>query len=279
MPAIGFVRDTLLDPHSPACFWKHPLAAAQVIGGALGNALLDGVEKIAPGGRRHCPVCGWRGRSFRAFLSADEIIPRCICPGCGSFDRHRQLVIGVRGELDRRRGSRSEPRLILGYSLSTALRFHLEHEGLARCFRTDVDAREHRFAPDFVSDLRRSPFADETFDWVFCSHVLEHIRELDVCVNEILRILKPGGLAWIQVPFEPGLAHSRRIEIDPHRAHAHAWQFAPDFGEHIERDGWEITEVVADEAMPAVDRERYGINQRERFWCGRKLERSGKETL
>ncbi len=270
MSALGFVRDTLLEPRSPACLWKHPLMAGRVVVGAVGNLVLPALEKIAPGGSRECPVCGWRGRAFRTFLSADEVIPGCICPGCGSFDRHRQLVLGVRDELKERRGSQAGPRVILGYSLSTALRFHLEHEGLARCFRTDVAASDDRFAPDFVSDLRRSPFRSGTFDWVFCSHVLEHIRELDVCVNEILRMLKPGGLAWIQVPFELGLAHSRRIEIDPHRAHAHAWQFAPDFRTLIERDGWEVSEFIARETLSPTELSRCGIDPAERFWLARK---------
>lgn len=269
MSAVDFVRQTLLHPRSPACLWKHPGMAARVIVGALRNAVLPLAEKIAPGGPRECPVCGWRGRAFRSFLSSDEVISGCICPGCGSFDRHRQLVLGVRSELDRNRGSGSGPRVMLGYSLSTALRFHIEHEGLTRCFRTDVHA-DDRFAPDFVSDLRRSPFRTGTFDWVFCSHVLEHIRELDVCVNEIVRMLKPGGLAWIQVPLEPGLAHSRRIEIDPHRAHAHAWQFAPDFGTLIERREWVVDEIIAREALSKADLHRYGIDPIERFWLARK---------
>ncbi len=238
--------------------------------GAVRNGWLPLVERVLPVGSRKCPTCGWEGRAFRTFLSADEVISDCICPGCGSFDRHRQLVLGVRQELAKSTGSDSGPRLILGYSMSTAVRFLLEHEGVARCYRTDVTLAGDRFAPDFLSDLRRTPFGDATFDWIFCSHVLEHIGELDICINEILRMLKPGGLAWIQVPFEAGLAHSRRIQVDPHRAHAHAWQFAPDFGSLIERDGWEVTEVVAAEMLPARERKLYGIDPLERFWLARK---------
>ncbi len=40
MPALKFVKDTLFNPHSPACFWKHPLMAGKVVGGALDNMLL-----------------------------------------------------------------------------------------------------------------------------------------------------------------------------------------------------------------------------------------------
>lgn len=268
MPVIPFIRETLLDPRSPACWWRHPLMAARVVVGAAENALSPLRDRILTSGGRECPVCGWRGSRFRNFLSGDEIIRHCICPGCGAFDRQRLLVLGVRAEL-RTRGH--VPAVMVGFSLSPALRFLLEHEGLARCFRSDIEARDRRFAPDFAADLRRAPLLDGSVDWVFCSHVLEHIAELELCLDELQRILRAGGTAWLQVPLEPGLAHSRRIPIDRHRAHAHAWQFAPDFGTLLERPGWQVTEVIARDAVSAVDRRRYGIDPDERYWVARKL--------
>ncbi|MFO7608399.1 MAG: class I SAM-dependent methyltransferase [Candidatus Krumholzibacteriia bacterium] len=268
MPLLPFVRTTLLDSRSPACLWRHPVMAGRVLAGAVENALLPLGERVAGRPGRECPVCRWRGHRFRNFLSADEVIRHCICPSCGSFDRHRQLVLGVRSEL--RRLGHASPEVIVGFSLSTAMRYVLEHEGLARCFRSDIDAQEKRFAPDFTADLRQAPLRDASVDWIFCSHVLEHIAELELCVDEILRILRPGGTAWIQVPCEPGLAHSRRIPIDPHRAHAHAWQFAPDFPHLIARPGWTVTERVAGDDLPPAELRRCAIDPAERFWLARK---------
>jgi SAM-dependent methyltransferase len=268
LAALDFAKETLLNPHSPACLWKHPAMAATVLLGAVENILLSLGEKTAGGALRECPVCGWRGHRFRNFLSGDEVIRHCICPTCGSFDRHRQLVLGVRAELQN--GTSLTPDVMVGFSLSTALRFLLEHEGLARCFRSDIDHQDKRFSPDFVADLRQAPLATGSVDWVFCSHVLEHISELDFCIDEIHRMLKPGGTAWIQVPLEPGRAHSRRIDIDPHRAHAHAWQFAPDFGNLIARPGWSVTEVIAREAHSPADLRHFGIDPDERYWRVRK---------
>ncbi len=268
MPALRFVRDTLLDARSPACWWRHPVMAARVVGGAVENALLPLGDALPGGSGRECPVCGWRGARFRNFLSADEVIRHCICPGCGAFDRQRLLVLGVRAELRTRSHA---PGVMVGFSLSPALRFLLEHEGLARCFRCDVNADDPRFAPDFAADLRRTPLRDASVDWIFCSHVLEHIAELEMCLDELQRILRPGGTAWLQVPLEPGLAHSRRIPIDPFRAHAHAWQFAPDFGTLLERPAWQVTEVIARDAVPPADRARHGIDPDERYWVIRKL--------
>ena len=44
------------------------------------------------------------------------------------------------------------------------------------------------------------PFADDTFDKVICSEVLEHIPDYRGALREIERVLKPGGLFCASVP-------------------------------------------------------------------------------
>ena len=44
------------------------------------------------------------------------------------------------------------------------------------------------------------PFADDTFDKVICSEVLEHIPDYRGALQEIERVLKPGGLFCASVP-------------------------------------------------------------------------------
>ena len=118
MSVWTYARRTILNPRSRACFWRHPGQAARMVLGVGANQLLGISERLRPSVRQECPVCGWQGRRFRTFISPDTVIPASICPHCGSFDRHRHLVLGVRDELA---ASREIPRRILGLSLSSAM--------------------------------------------------------------------------------------------------------------------------------------------------------------
>ncbi len=40
------------------------------------------------------------------------------------------------------------------------------------------------------------PFDDETFDIVHANSVIEHVKDLDKCLSEIFRVLKPGRVFW-----------------------------------------------------------------------------------
>lgn len=45
------------------------------------------------------------------------------------------------------------------------------------------------------------PIADNTYDMVFASHFLEHSKDVVEVMNEVGRILKPGGKFVFQVPY------------------------------------------------------------------------------
>lgn len=52
-------------------------------------------------------------------------------------------------------------------------------------------------------DIHQIPFPENSFDVIFCNHVLEHVQDDRLAVREIKRVLKPGGWAILQVPFFP----------------------------------------------------------------------------
>lgn len=54
---------------------------------------------------------------------------------------------------------------------------------------------------EFFYDGKKLPFEDNSFDNVFSSEVIEHIDNLDEILDEIYRVLKPGGLFLLTTPF------------------------------------------------------------------------------
>ncbi len=73
-----------------------------------------------------------------------------------------------------------------------------------------------------AADGTRLPFASSTVSHVICSEVLEHVEDDQAAINELARVLRRGGLAYITVPHrkfyfaadDRYVHHFRRYEID-----------------------------------------------------------------
>ena len=52
------------------------------------------------------------------------------------------------------------------------------------------------------------PFVDSAFDLVLCAETLEHVRDVQLLLSEIRRVLRPGGLVAVTTP-----AHGRLTAV------------------------------------------------------------------
>ena len=55
--------------------------------------------------------------------------------------------------------------------------------------------------PDVVGDAMQLAFANESFDLVFATQVLEHLSEPSMFLEESFRVLRPGGIIILSCPF------------------------------------------------------------------------------
>jgi len=76
-----------------------------------------------------------------------------------------------------------------------------------------IDFAKHQFVRDnlafFKSDSLKMQFSENTFDGVVCAHIYEHVPDAGLLLDEIFRVLKPGGVCYF--------AAGNRINfIEPH---------------------------------------------------------------
>jgi SAM-dependent methyltransferase len=77
--------------------------------------------------------------------------------------------------------------------------------------------------PSLVVDLADGlPFPDSSYDTVISFNTLEHLADDQLALDEVVRVLRPGGKAYILVPF------LYRVHGHPHDFHRHTaqgWNF------------------------------------------------------
>ncbi|MDO8363029.1 MAG: class I SAM-dependent methyltransferase [Actinomycetota bacterium] len=88
--------------------------------------------------------------------------------------------------------------------------------------------------PLFDADAGAMPFADKVFDYVICSHVLEHVLDPGAAMSEMMRVGKAG---YIELP----VASSARILDFP----SHLWWCSV----HVDADGDDVLTFDAKTAL------------------------------
>ncbi|MBF0456516.1 MAG: class I SAM-dependent methyltransferase [Nitrospirae bacterium] len=140
-----------------------------------------------------CPICLYTG-PFKGIKSALSGLHRKFveCPVCGAFERHRLQYLVVNNVLETIHPSGLK---MLHFAPEPFFR-----EFFSKRFGKYETADLSMSHVDHNVDLQKLPFDDQTYDFVFASHVLEHIPNDGKALSEIRRILKPKGIAVLPVP-------------------------------------------------------------------------------
>ena len=172
---------------------------------------------------RHVPVLSEMYRSLRRLVSLVQYsgsAVRCdccdksfsdwrkdsgdACPYCGSLARQRILARYLR-TYPTAPGQRAKA-LLFAPDFSTLQL--LDAQPSLDVTTTDYSAPK----VDFHWDITALPCADESFDLIMCSHVLEHVPDDTAAIAELSRSLSANGTVLVQVPYR---RESAETDEDP----------------------------------------------------------------
>jgi SAM-dependent methyltransferase len=161
-----------------------------------------------------CVLCGTEVRGFRPHGGGANVLDaRQVaggmrreddrCPVCHACDRTRMIMLWLEAEAGVGSGvGGTRPCRILHVAPDFGLYLWLKRQTGVEYTGSDIDAARYRHIDNIrAADLTGTPFPDDAFDIVICSHVLEHVPDDRAALREILRILAPGGRALLLTPF------------------------------------------------------------------------------
>ncbi|WP_298479091.1 class I SAM-dependent methyltransferase [uncultured Maribacter sp.] len=135
-------------------------------------------------------------KSFKKFLpyGYENQRENVLSPSTLSLERHRLLWIYLKNETN----FFTDTLKVLHFAPEQA--FYKRFRKLKNIEYTTTDLNSP--LADVKADICKLPFKDNSYDVIFCNHVLEHIPDDTKAMQELYRVLKPGGWGIFQIPQE-----------------------------------------------------------------------------
>lgn len=211
------------------------------------------------GNRFEDPIDGRRYRKLMPYGYQGRQRPNALAPGSLSLERHRLLWLFLKRE-----------------SNFFTTQHKMLHVAPEQCFygrfrkmanldylTADLDSP----IADVKMDIHDIQYPDDSFDIIFCNHVLEHVQDDQQCMRELRRVLKPGGLAIMQVPFEKGREKTDEDPAisDPEERisrfgqYDHVRVYGRDYPDRLKAAGFKVRPVNYRDSLPQEEFRRYAL--------------------
>ena len=136
------------------------------------------------------------GNTFRAFLpyGYNKIRNNVLSPSTYSLERHRLLWLYLKNETTFFKAKLK----VLHFAPESALMNQFKK--LKNLSYDTIDLNSP--IADIKADICDLPFLDNSYDFILCNHVLEHIVDDSKAMRELFRVLKKNGIGIFQVPID-----------------------------------------------------------------------------
>ena len=205
------------------------------------------------------------GKSYRKFLPYGYGKQRenALSPGTLSLERHRQMWLYLQNETD----FFTKNYKVL--HIAPEQEFLRKFKKMKNLDYTSADL----FSPivDVKADILDLPFEDESFDVIFCNHVLEHIEDDRKAMSELYRVMKKGGWGILQVPMKNSLEKTYEdfTITDPKERQKHFGQYdhvrwyGMDYFDRLKSVGFDAEANFYSQKFSDADIKKFGLNRNE----------------
>ncbi|WP_090678648.1 class I SAM-dependent methyltransferase [Myroides guanonis] len=201
------------------------------------------------------------GKSFKTFLPYGYATQRnnALSPSTLSLERHRLLWLYLQRETD----FFTSPKKVLHFAPEQA--FYKRFRKLNNLDYTTTDLESP--LADVKADICNLPFEDNSFDVILCNHVLEHIPNDTKAMQELYRILKPGGMGIFQIPqdtkrtttFEDDSITDKKERTRIFGQYDHVRIYGLDYFDKLKTIGFEVNPVDYTVNFTQEEIKRYGL--------------------
>jgi len=216
------------------------------------------LEIVLKGDRYQDPI---DGKEFKKFLpyGYENQRENVLSPSTLSLERHRLLWLYLKEETTFFNSTIK----VLHFAPEQA--FYKRFRKLKNLDYTTTDLNSP--LADVKADICNLPFKDNEYDFILCNHVLEHIPDDTKAMEEIFRVLKPGGTAILQIPQElsrAGTFQDDSITDPKERAkifgqYDHVRIYGRDYFDKLRRIGFKVKEVDYTSKLTPAEVDKYRI--------------------
>ncbi|GGD87793.1 class I SAM-dependent methyltransferase [Planktosalinus lacus] len=213
------------------------------------------------------------GKRYRSFLPYGYENPRenVLAPGTLSLERHRLLWLYLKNETT----FFTKNLKVLHFAPEQA--FYKRFRELKNLDYTTTDLNSP--LADVKADICNLPFNDDSFDFILCNHVLEHIPDDTKAMHELYRILKLGGTGIFQIPqdlsrettFEDNSITDPKERTKIFGQYDHVRVYGRDYFDKLRSVGFHVDEVDYTKQFSIEEMERFRLSESEIIPVCRKI--------
>ncbi len=203
-------------------------------------------------------------KSFKSFLPYGYGNQRnnVLSPATLSLERHRLLWLYLQNETDFFSSeSLTERKKVLHFAPEQC--FLKRFRKLKNLDYTTTDLLSP--IADVKADICDLPFEDNSYDIILCNHVLEHIPDDTKAMQELYRVMKPGGYGVFQIPqdlsressFEDNSITNPKERARIFGQYDHVRVYGRDYFDKLRSIGFKVDEVDYTATLSEENIEKY----------------------